>query len=100
MSILNDKEVCEISTHASDLAVFASDADTKIAAWNASAQRLLGCTTPRGAEAIGKQCDDVLQATLPGGEPLCHHDCDAVRCLRECRPYGTPGCRLRHWNGE
>lgn len=89
--------------HASDLAEFASDAafaidaEGKIVAWNVSAQRLLGYTP---SEAIGRQCGDVLQATLPGGEPLCHAECDVLQCFRECRPYGVPGCRLRHRDGE
>ena len=89
--------------HVSDLAEFASDAafaidaDAKIVAWNALAQRLLGYTP---SEAIGRHCGDVLQATLPGGEPLCHADCDVFRCFRDCRPYGVPGCRLRRRDGE
>ncbi len=89
--------------HASDLAEFASDAafaidaESKIVAWNARAQQLLGYTP---SEAIGRYCGDVLQATLPGGEPLCHSDCDVFRCLRDCRPYGVPGCRLRHRDGK
>ena len=90
-------------THAFDLVEFASDAafaidaDAKIVAWNAPAQRLLGYTS---SEAIGRYCGDVLQATLPGGEPLCHSDCDILQCFRDCRPYGVPGCRLRHRDGE
>lgn len=89
--------------HASDLVEFASDAafaidaDAKIVAWNAPAQRLLGYTP---TEAIGRHCGDILQATLPGGEALCHADCDVSRCLRNRRPYGVPSCRLRHRNGE
>ena len=90
-------------THASDLVEFASDAafaidaDAKIVAWNAPAQRLLGYTP---SEAIGRHCGDVLQATLPGGEPLCHADCDVFRCFRNRRPYGVPSCRLRHRDDE
>lgn len=90
-------------THASDLVEFASDAtfaidaDAKIVAWNAPAQRLLGYTP---SEAIGRHCGDVLQATLPGGEPLCHSDCDVFRCFQNCQPYGVPSCRLRHRDGE
>ncbi len=90
-------------SHASDLAEFASDpafaidADAKIVAWNAPAQRLLGYTP---SEAIGRDCGDVLQATLSGGEPLCHPDCDVIRCFQDCRSYGVPNCRLRHRDGE
>ena len=90
-------------THASDLAEFASDAafaiDTqaRIVAWNAAAQSLLGHTP---SEVIGRHCGDVLQATLQGGEPLCHPDCSVIQCFRDCRSYGVPNCRLRHRDGE
>jgi PAS domain S-box-containing protein len=89
--------------HASDLAEFASDAafaidtEARIVAWNAPAQRLLGYTA---SEAIGRHCGDVLQATLQGGEPLCHPDCNVIQCFRDCRSCGVPNCRLRHRNGE
>ncbi len=90
-------------THAADLVEFASDAalaidvDARIVAWNAQAQRLLGFTS---AEAIGQPCCKVLQATLPGGEPLCHPDCDVLRSFRNCIPYSVPSCRLRHRSGK
>ena len=90
-------------THASDLVEFASDAafaidvGGKIVAWNAPAQRLLGYVS---SDVIGLHCGEVLQATLSGGEPLCHPDCDVIRCFRDCRSYGVPDCRLRHRNGE
>jgi PAS domain S-box-containing protein len=89
--------------HASDLAEFASDAafaidvDSKIVTWNAQAHRLLGYTA---SEVIGRHCGDVLQATLSGGEPLCHPDCDVIQCFRNCRSYGVPNCRVRHRDGE
>jgi len=92
-----------VITHVSDLAEFASDAafainvDSKIVTWNAQAQRLLGYTL---SEVIGRHCGDVLQATLSGGEPLCHPDCDVIQCFRSCRSYGVPNCRVRHRDGE
>jgi PAS domain S-box-containing protein len=88
---------------ATDLVDFASDAafainvDGKIVAWNAPAQRLLGYAP---AEAIGRHCGEVLQATLPGGEPLCHPDCNVIHCFRDCRSYGVANCRLRHRDGQ
>ncbi len=88
---------------ATDLAEFAADAafaidvEGKIVAWNAPAQRLLGHAP---AEAIGRHCGNVLQATLSGGEPLCHPDCDVIQCVRDCRSYGMVNCRLRHRDGE
>lgn len=90
-------------THVSDLAEIASDAafaidvDSKIVTWNAQAQRLLGYAP---SEVIGRHCGDVLQATLPGGEPLCHPDCDVIQCFRNCRSYGVPNCRVRRRDGE
>jgi len=91
------------SFQAADLAEFASDAafaidmDAKIVAWNAPAQRLLGYAP---AEVLGRRCGDVLQATLSGGEPLCHPDCNVIQCFRDCRSYGVSDCRLRRRDGE
>ncbi len=88
---------------ATDLVEFASDAafainvEGKVVAWNAAAQRLLGYSA---AEAIGRHCGDVLQATRSGGEPLCHPDCNAMQCFRDCRSFGVPDCRLRHREGQ
>ncbi len=90
-------------THTSDLVEFASDAafaidaDSKIVAWNTLAEQLLGYTP---CEAIGRPCRDVLQATLPGGEPLCHPGCDVFQCFKKCKPYGVPSCRVQRKDGE
>jgi len=92
-----------VNTQAFELVEFASDAafvidvDAKIVAWNAPAQRLLGYSS---SEVIGTHCGDILQAALPCGEPLCHCECDVLRCFRDCQPYGVPNCRLRHRGGE
>jgi PAS domain S-box-containing protein len=90
------KHASELAECASD-AAFAVDVDAKIVAWNAQAQRLLGYTA---SEAIGRHCGDILQATLPGGEPLCHPGCDVIQCFRNCRSYGVPNCRVRRRDGE
>lgn len=90
------KHADNLVENASD-AAFVIDAERKIAAWNKRAQGFLGYTP---AQVIGRDCGTVLQATLPGGEPLCHGDCDVFQCFRECRPYGVPDCRLQHQNGE
>jgi two-component SAPR family response regulator len=92
-----------VITHAADLiegasdAALAIDADGQIVAWNDQAQRLLGYPP---SEAIGKHCGDVLQATLPGGEPLCHPGCDIFQSFHKCMPYGVPSCRLQHRSGK
>lgn len=89
--------------HASELVEFASDAafaidvDARILVWNVQAQQLLGYSS---SEAVGSYCGDVLQATLPCGEPLCHCDCDVLKCFRDYRPFGVPNCRLRHRDGK
>lgn len=87
---------------ASDLVNFSSDAafaiDTSgtIVAWNDRARKLLGYSP---AEVVGRFCGDVLQATLPGGEPLCRHNCDIYKCFLVCRPYEIYDCRMRHRDG-
>ena len=92
-----------MSHHASDLVEFASDAgfaidtDSRIVAWNTLAERLLGYTS---SEAIGQYCRDVLQAALPGGEPLCYPGCDISQCFKKCQPYGIPSCRVKRKDGE
>jgi PAS domain S-box-containing protein len=89
-------QTTELVEFAAD-AAFAIDIDGKIVAWNAPAQQLLGYAP---AEAIGRRCGDVLQATLSGGEPLCHPDCNVIQCFRDCRSYGVVDCRIRHQDGE
>jgi len=89
-------QATDLIEYASD-AAFAIDADSKIVAWNAQAQKLIGYTP---SEAIGRYCCDVLQATLPGGEPLCHPDCQVFRSFKDCIPYSVPSCRLRHRSGK
>jgi PAS domain S-box-containing protein len=89
--------------HTSDLVAFASDAgfaidaDNRIVAWNTLAQRLLGYSS---SEAIGRYCGDILQATLPGGEPLCYPNCDISQCFKRHQPYGVPSCRVQRKDGE
>ncbi len=89
-------QAADLAEFAAD-AAFAIDVDGKIVAWNAPAQLLLGYAP---AEAIGRHCGEVLQATLPGGEPLCHPDCNVIQCFRDCRSYGVVNCRLRHRDGQ
>ena len=90
-------------THATELVRFSSDAalaidiNARIVAWNAPAQRLLGYTA---SEAVGSHCGDVLQATLPDGQPLCHSSCNVFQCFGECQPHGLSSCRLRHRDGQ
>jgi len=92
-----------MNVFASDLIEFASDAgfaidaDSKIVAWNTLAEQLLGYTS---REVIDHHCREIIQAVLPGGEPLCYPGCDVSQCFKICQPYSVPSCRIRHKNGE
>lgn len=87
----------------SELVEFASDATIaiddrhQVAAWNRRAAQLFGYAPD---EVIGRCCADVVQAVLPGGEPLCTPGCEIFRCFRNCHPCGVPTCRIRRKNGN
>jgi DNA-binding SARP family transcriptional activator len=78
-------------------AAFAIDDHHQVVAWNQSAEKLLGYAP---GEVIGLRCEEVLQAVLPGGEPLCRPNCDVFRCFRGCHPCAVPNCRIRCKNGN
>lgn len=88
--------VAQLVQGASDAAL-AIDDHHQVVAWNSSAERLLGYCQE---EVIGRRCEDVLQAVLPGGEPLCRPNCDLFQCFRDCHPSGVPSCRVRCKNGD
>lgn len=83
--------------HGASDAALAIDDHHHVVAWNHSAERLLGYAAD---EVIGQRCADVLQAVLPGGEPLCRPNCDLFNCFRNCHPTGVPDCRVRCKNGD
>jgi PAS domain S-box-containing protein len=78
-------------------ASFAIDDHHQVVAWNSNAEQLLGYAPD---EVIGRRCEEVLQAVLPGGEPLCMPNCELFRCFRNRHPSGVPGCRVRRKNGD
>lgn len=92
-----------MKNYASVLIEFSSDAafvingNRRVTAWNDLAQKLLGYTSK---EAVGENCSNILQATLTGGEPMCHSDCDVFNCFQVCRPTSVPSCLLQHKNGD
>ena len=88
--------VAELVDHTSD-AAFAIDGNTRIIAWNDGARRLLGYEPE---QAVGRFCYDILQAVLPGGEPLCNPDCEAALCFGRCEPVAVPLCQARHSEGH
>ena len=88
--------VAHIVSGSSD-AAFAIDDYHHVVAWNSSAERLLGYSAN---EVMGLRCEEVLQAKLPGGEPLCRPNCDLSQCFRNCHPSGVSNCRVRCKNGD
>ena len=86
-----------------DLVSFSSDAALAIddshlvAAWNQGAEKLFGYAPH---EVIGRRCAEVLQAVLPGGEPLCVPNCEIFRCFQSCLPCNVESCRIRCKNGN
>lgn len=88
-------DTVDLADLASD-AAFAVDGGLEIVAWNDAAQRLLGYAP---GEVIGRHCSDVLQAVLPGGQPLCVPSCEGVRCFRRHQPFAASSCRARHKDG-
>lgn len=88
--------VRDLVDHASD-AAFAINDCCQVAAWNHKAEQLFG-SAPH--EVIGRRCGEVLQAMLPGGEPLCGPNCELLRCFQSSQPCGVPSCRIRRKNGD
>ena len=88
--------VSQMVTGAAD-AAFAIDDYHQVVAWNRSAETLLGYAAE---EVIGLRCEEILQAVLPGGEPLCRPNCDVFRCFRGCHPCAVPNCRIRCKDGN
>jgi DNA-binding SARP family transcriptional activator len=88
-------EARDLVDFASD-AAFAVDRGMEIVAWNYGAQQLLGYAPD---EVMGRQCSEVLQAVLAGGEPLCVPGCEAIRCFRRVQPFAAPSIRALHKNG-
>ena len=88
--------ISQMVTGAAD-AAFAINDHHHVVAWNQSAEQLLGYAQN---EVIGLRCEEVLQAVLPGGEPLCRPNCDVFRCFRGCHPCAVPNCRIRCKDGN
>lgn len=88
--------ISDLIEHSSD-AAFAINRDHRITAWNDLATRFLGFSN---VEAVGCNCGEILNATLPGGEPICHADCNEFCDSRDCQPYKAPHCLVEHRNGD
>ncbi len=85
----------EVVHFASDPALVI-DKDLKVLAWNDGATDLLGYAAEH---TLGRRCFEVLQAILPGGEPLCTPDCEGGLCFGRCRPFAVNACLARHRDG-
>ncbi len=85
----------ELADLASD-AAFAIDGELRVVAWNGRAAELLGYSPQ---EVLGRRCNEVLQAVLPGGEPLCTPGCEGSLSFGRCRPFAVVACRARHKDG-
>jgi len=86
----------EVVDLASD-AAFTINGRCQIVSWNHRAEQLFGYTQ---SEVVGQYCGGILQAVLPGGEPLCSPECEQFSGFQECRPKGVPSCRMRRKNGD
>lgn len=86
----------ELVDFASD-AAFAVAVDLRILAWNQAAREVLGYAA---SEVIGRSCYEVLQADLPGGEPLCTPACQGSLCFGRCQPFAVQACLARHRDGR
>jgi PAS domain S-box-containing protein len=90
------KDVSDLIEFSSD-AAFVIDSDRKVTAWNELARKLLGYTS---IDAIGQYCGDILQATLAGGEPMCHSNCAIFDCFHHCQATSVAHCLVQDRNGE
>jgi PAS domain S-box-containing protein len=59
--------------------VYVVDADQRIVAWNASAERLLG-STPQ--QVLGRPCYEVIAGSDYEGHAFCRQDCPVAACTR------------------
>jgi DNA-binding SARP family transcriptional activator len=96
MSGGSDIKTTDLVEFASDPA-FALDGDMRVIGWNIGAEELLGYST---AEAIGRRCGQVLQASYPTGEPLCSVLCEGRSCMAIGKKWAMAACRIRHKNGK
>lgn len=89
-------ETADLTAFASD-ASFSIDSRHAIVGWNVAAQRLLGYEP---AEAVGRQCADILQFAYGDGDPLCRDGCEPWKCFERDRPFGARFAQARCKNGE
>lgn len=86
----------DVVERASDPA-FSIDENAHITGWNPRLAQLTGYSD---REVLGKYCGTVLQATLPGGAPLCTSECRGYGCLLAGKPFSVANCLLRTRDGR
>lgn len=89
-------ETSDLINYTSDPA-FTLDKNMRVRGWNEGAQELLGYSS---SEALGKLCNQVLQANYPTGEPLCSILCEGRACIADGHKWGISDCQVRHKDGE
>jgi PAS domain S-box-containing protein len=57
-------------------ALMGFDRDLRVVVWNAAAEQLTGVAA---GEAIGRYCWEIMSATSPSGEHICHSGCSYAR---------------------
>jgi len=76
---------------------FALDSDLHLVGWNKAAQSVMGYSF---SEISNRSCYEVLQAILPGGEPLCTPSCKGGECFRQGQLFSVPSCQIRDKLGQ
>lgn len=89
-------EFLNMANH-SACAVFAVDADRRVAFWNRSCADLTGISA---AEAVGKPCSELLQGRKPNGDLLCGADCPVCQMARGGLPMKNLAMRVQVRDGS
>ena len=76
---------------------FTLNGDMRVLSWNSGAEEFLGYST---AEAVGRKCAEVLQASYPTGEPLCSVICEGRSCMVVGNKWSITACKIRHKTGK
>ncbi len=88
------REITELVANTSDPS-FAVDSSACIAAWNSAAEAMFALSA---REAIGRQCNEVVQGTDECG-PVCSADCIIHQAVGKHRPGGSFDLQVQAANG-
>jgi PAS domain S-box-containing protein len=76
---------------------FASDHKGRVGAWNAAAERFLGCPAE---SVLGRACHAVIAAKDLSGNLHCQEDCSLRKMIRSNEPIHSFGMQVRRASGE